>query len=357
VKVGLLQEGDISTGVTAAQRYHEMMAEVALADRLGFSSWGTSEQHFSPPRFTVSAPEVLYAAIAAQTERIVLRIMAAVLLQWNHPILVAERINTLDVVSNGRAEITTARSNNMHTLAAFGVDPRTTKAQWAESLEVLAQIFATGEVEHDGQFWKIPHREIVPRPIQDPHPALSVAASSIGSHGDAGRRGIGVIGFENYFGWDYLQACVDAYRDGLKEGGSIVPRRNETLGLFVSTACCAETREEAQAISRDVALGYFEFIGDLYRPLARQEGYEYLDEVNRIVDNTGNLDFLLSETPSVMIGTPEDFIVRLRELQERGVDEVLLRIDGIGHENQMRSLELIGREVIPAVDVEIVVEA
>jgi alkanesulfonate monooxygenase SsuD/methylene tetrahydromethanopterin reductase-like flavin-dependent oxidoreductase (luciferase family) len=349
MKVGLLQEGDISGGITPAQRYREMIQEVILADRMGFSAWGTSEQHFSPPRFSVSAPEVLYAAIAPQTEQIKLRIMAAVLLQWNHPILVAERISTLDVVSNGRAEICTARSNNMHTLGAFGVDPRTTKAQWAESMEVLVKILAEGKIEHDGEFWKIPYREIVPNPVQTPHMPISVAASSVASHGDAGRRGIGVIGFENYFGWDYLQQCIDAYREGLTAGTNMAPGRNEELGLFVSTAFCAETREEAQEVAREVALGYFKFIGDLYRPLASQEGYEYLDEVNRIVANTGDLDFLLTETPSVIIGTPEDFVARFEELSQRGVDEVLLRIDGVGHENHMRSIELIGREVIPAV--------
>ncbi|MFC7766534.1 hypothetical protein [Leucobacter soli] len=63
MKIGLLQEGDL-TGTDQATRYHDLVEEVKLADRLGFSTWGTSEQHFSPPRFSVAAPEVLYAAIA-----------------------------------------------------------------------------------------------------------------------------------------------------------------------------------------------------------------------------------------------------------------------------------------------------
>ena len=125
MRVGLLQEGEVLPGATYDSRYREMIEEVVLADRLGFSTWGTSEQHFSPPRFTVSAPEVLYAAIASRTEQIKLRPMAAVLLAWNHPILVAERLATLDIVSHGRAELATARSNNLYTLEAFGVDPAT----------------------------------------------------------------------------------------------------------------------------------------------------------------------------------------------------------------------------------------
>src|SRR5262249_16954944 len=91
MKVGLLPEGEPRRGVPAAWGYEDMSGEVALADPLGFSCWGTSEQHFSPPRFTVAAPEVLYAAVARHTKAIKLRIMCSVLLKWNHPILVAER--------------------------------------------------------------------------------------------------------------------------------------------------------------------------------------------------------------------------------------------------------------------------
>lgn len=354
MKVGLLQEGEVMPGVSYAQRYNEMIEEVALADRLGFSSWGTSEQHFSPPRFTVSAPEVLYAAVARHTSNIKLRIMCAVLLKWNHPILIAERMATLDIVSNGRAELATARSNNLHTLEAFGVDPSETKAQWADSLDALVKALSDEVLEHDGPFWKIPPRTIVPRCVQKPHLPISVASSSTASSHDAGRRGIGAICFESYFGFDYLQECIDAYRKGVAEGQCTVPQRNESFGLYVATAYCAETREEAVRIARDVALGYFNFIMDLYVPLGKEASYEYLDDrirplAERREDVGFVMDYLLSRTPSVMIGTPEDFIERLRDLEARGVDEVQLRIDGLAHEDIKRSLELIGKEVIPTV--------
>ena len=117
MKVGLLQEGEAVPGVGFAERYEQMIEEVAIADVNGFSCWGTSEQHFSAPRFAVSAPEVLYAAVAQHTQNIKLRVMCAVLLKWNHPVLVAERLATLDIVSKGRAELATARSNNLYTLS------------------------------------------------------------------------------------------------------------------------------------------------------------------------------------------------------------------------------------------------
>jgi alkanesulfonate monooxygenase SsuD/methylene tetrahydromethanopterin reductase-like flavin-dependent oxidoreductase (luciferase family) len=350
MRVALVQEGEIHGDVTVAQRYHEMIDEIVLADALGFSAWGTSEQHFSPPRFTVSAPEVLYAAVAAQTKSIRIRTMASVMLKWNHPILVAERLATLDIISKGRAEIATARSNNLHTLEVFGVKATETAEQWDESMEVLVKALTEDTLEHDGKLWKIPPRVLVPRCVQTPHPPISVAASSVASHRKAAERGFGVIGFENYFGFDYLQSCIDGYREGLAAGTSMVPVPNKSMSVLMTSAYCAETREEAVRIAREQALGYFQFIVDLYGPLANHGSYEYLDQMRYMVQNAGNMDFLLNETPSVLIGTPDDFIARLRELEERGVDEVVLRIDGMPSEDIKRSLELIGREVIPAVD-------
>jgi alkanesulfonate monooxygenase SsuD/methylene tetrahydromethanopterin reductase-like flavin-dependent oxidoreductase (luciferase family) len=351
MRVGLLQEGEVRNGVTYAQRYREMIDEVVLADALGFSAWGTSEQHFSPPRFTVSAPEVLYAAIAARTERFTLRVMASVLLKWNHPILVAERLATLDIVSNGRAEICTARSNNLYTLEAFGVDPSETAAQWADGMDVLAKALTQDVLEHDGPVWKIPPRPLVPRCVTEPHPAVSLAASSVASHVKAGERGLGAICFENYFGFDYLQECIDGYRDGLTRAQPAPLQLNESMGLYVASAFCAESREEAKRIARDVALEYFQFILDLYVPLGHNPAYGYLKgRMDELQQRAGDLDFLCEETPSVMIGTPDDFVQRLRRLEEMGVDEVLMRVDGVAHTDICRSLELIGHEVIPVVD-------
>jgi alkanesulfonate monooxygenase SsuD/methylene tetrahydromethanopterin reductase-like flavin-dependent oxidoreductase (luciferase family) len=350
VRIGLLQEGDL-VGTDVASRYHQMIEEVRLADRMGFSTWGTSEQHFSPPHFSVAAPEVLYAAIAAQTEQIKLRTMASVLLAWNHPILIAERLATLDIVSKGRAEICTARSNNLHTLAAFGVDPSDTRAQWEDGMDLLMKAISQPVVEHDGPVWKVPSREMMPTPVTKPHPPVSVAASSVQSHGNAGRRGIGVITFDNYFGFDYLEECLAEYRqafDAADHGAVLAP--NHYTGLYVATAFCAPTKAEALDVARDIAKTYFDFILDLYVPLADNPGYEYLDRIKALIEHRDDLEWLCDNSPSVMIGAPDDFLRRIKQLEAMGMDELLLRIDGVGHEQVMRSLELIGHEVIPVVD-------
>jgi len=254
-------------------------------------------------------------------------------------------------VSNGRAEVCTARSNNLYTLEAFGVQPSETVEQWADGMDVLAKALTQEWLEHDGPVWKIPPRELVPKCVTEPHPPVSLAASSVSSHVKAGERGIGAICFENYFGFDYLQECIDAYRDGLTRARPDPLQLNDYMGLYVATAFCAETREEAKRIARDVALEYFQFILDLYIPLGKTPAYRYLaGRIDALTGRTEDLDFLCTETPSVMIGTPGDFVERLRRLESMGVDEVVMRVDGVAHDDILRSLELIGHEVIPAVD-------
>ncbi len=350
MKISMLQEGETMPAVSHAQRYEEMIAEAALADQMGFYAWGTSEQHFSPPRFTVSAPEVLYAAVARETKNIKLRIMCSVLLKWNHPLLVAERIATLDIVSGGRAQLGTARSNNINTLSTFGVEPSETKAMWQDSLEVIAKVFTQSTVSHDGPHWSFEKQEIVPHFVSRPHPQVSVAASSTGSCEEAGTRGIGAMLFESYFGFDYMQSAIDAYRKGIKAGTSMFPERNDEMGLYVATAFCAEDRNVAIKKATGVTLGYASFIAQLYEPLAKKVSYEYLDaHMARFLKNKANMEFLLEQTPSVMVGSPKDYIDRLTDLEQRGINEVLLRIDGMKHRDIMASIKLIGEQVIPVV--------
>jgi alkanesulfonate monooxygenase SsuD/methylene tetrahydromethanopterin reductase-like flavin-dependent oxidoreductase (luciferase family) len=288
VRIGLLQEGDL-VGTDVASRYHQMIEEVRLADRMGFS--------------------------------------------------------------RGRAEICTARSNNLHTLAAFGVDPSATRAQWEDGMDLLMKAISQPVVEHDGPVWKVPSREMMPTPVTKPHPPVSVAASSVQSHGNAGRRGIGVITFDNYFGFDYLEECLAEYRQAFAaadHGAVLAP--NHYTGLYVATAFCAPTKAEALDVARGIAKTYFDFILDLYVPLADNPGYEYLDRIKALIEHRDDMEWLCDNSPSVMIGAPDDFIRRIKQLEALGMDELLLRIDGVGHEQVMRSLELIGHEVIPVVD-------
>jgi alkanesulfonate monooxygenase SsuD/methylene tetrahydromethanopterin reductase-like flavin-dependent oxidoreductase (luciferase family) len=349
MKIGILIDGDI-TGTTYQQRWRDMIEEAALADTLGFSCWGTSEQHFSAPRLTVSAQDALYGAVAERTERMTLRYMAIQLLTFNHPITVAERVAALDLVSGGRAELCTARGNFGPTLEAFGVPPGDTREQWAESLEIVAKALSGKEFSHDGKLWKIPPRTLVPQAIQEPHPALYVVGSSTTSHEIAARKGLGIMCFDNYYGWDYMQGCIDAYKAALPEAEPVGQTVTDYVGFYVATPYCAATREQARAESVDQLVGWLDFIMGMYAPLAGQPGYEYFEKIQEYKSRKSDLDFLYDMSPTIMVGTPDDLIERCHEMERRGVDELLIRVDGFDHERHVKMIKMIGEHVIPEVD-------
>jgi alkanesulfonate monooxygenase SsuD/methylene tetrahydromethanopterin reductase-like flavin-dependent oxidoreductase (luciferase family) len=218
-------------------------------------------------------------------------------------------------------------------------------------MDLLMKAISQPVVEHDGPVWKVPSREMMPTPVTKPHPAVSVAASSVQSHGNAGTRGIGVITFDNYFGFEYLDECLSEYRTTFDSSDhQQVMAPNDYRGLYVATAFCAPTKAEALEVAGGIAKTYFDFILDLYVPLADNPGYEYLERIKLLIEHRDDMAWLCENTPAVMIGDPEDFIQRIKQLESMGIDELLLRVDGVGHDQIMRCLELIGHEVIPVVD-------
>src|SRR4051812_12957656 len=224
MRFALLQEAHFPQGVTLDRRYAEMVEEAVLAEESGFDVYALSEQHFgySPSwpaervgpvsRAAVSAPEVFLAYVAARTSRIKLRTASTVLLEFNHPVRVAERLNTLDILSNGRAELGTARSNNVATMEAFGVDPTETRAQWTESLELIVKALSQDPFSHDGDLWHMAERTLTPPSAQQPYPPIYVSASGPETHGIAGEVGIGAMTGASVLGWPHVERCVEAYR-------------------------------------------------------------------------------------------------------------------------------------------------
>jgi alkanesulfonate monooxygenase SsuD/methylene tetrahydromethanopterin reductase-like flavin-dependent oxidoreductase (luciferase family) len=352
MRVGLSAEADIPAGGDLTQRYEDMLHEVELADELGFDFYGVSEQHFNNRVAFVSAPEVLFGAVAARTKWIKVRHTSVVLLPMNHPIRVAERVATLDVISKGRAQLGTARSNNLKMLQTFGVPAIDTRRCWEESLELIRHAFTTSNLEFHGEIWDVPEATLVPEPVQKPHPPIFVAATSLATHGIAGQKGIGVMtGNSLPGGWSYMAEAVKLYKDSFDEGAA-----NGIPSNAMATAVqahCAETTEQAYEEAREAALGFVHTIIGWYKSLSKESpDYAYLSKIEDIVDRKDDLPHLIERAPYLTIGTPDFFVERIRYLEELGFDEIMLRVDGMGHDVHMRAIELIGTEVIPKVKAE-----
>jgi alkanesulfonate monooxygenase SsuD/methylene tetrahydromethanopterin reductase-like flavin-dependent oxidoreductase (luciferase family) len=349
MRFALIQEGDFPEGIDIPRRYHEMTKEAIFAEKMGFDTYCLSEQHFLKETCTVSSPEVFLADVAARTDRIRLRITSAVLLSFNHPIRVAERLNTLDILSNGRAELGTARSNNLQTLEGFGVSPTESRAQWNESIDIILASLTRDPFEFKGKFWTVPPRTLSPVSVQKPHPPIFVSATSLETHRNAGERGLGVMTGNSILGWEYAEKCIAAYKEGLVNAkpaaGSIL---NNYVGFFVAVAHCAEHMEQARQEATRVTKTFVDFVIWLFSKLGESSpDYAYLSQIRKIEERKDDLEFVLDSAPYFMVGTPDYLVERLRRLEQMGVNEVLLRIDGMGHDVNMQALEMFGTKVIP----------
>src|SRR5258707_720168 len=200
MRFGLLYEHQLPrpwTGDSEHKLFKDAMAQVELADRLGIDHIWEVEHHFLEEYAHSSAPEVFLAACAARTKNI--RIGHGVVLAppgYNHPARVAERIATLDLISDGRVDWGTGESASRVELEGFGIDPDQKKAMWAEAVEQTADMMAMSPYPgFKGRFFSMPVRNVVPKPLQKPHPPIWVACSRRETIHAAARAGIGALTF------------------------------------------------------------------------------------------------------------------------------------------------------------------
>jgi alkanesulfonate monooxygenase SsuD/methylene tetrahydromethanopterin reductase-like flavin-dependent oxidoreductase (luciferase family) len=352
MKIGLVQDGARIGGVPVSyqRRIAETVEEAVFAEEMGFDFFGLAEVHFSEV-MTMSAPDVVLGSIAARTNRIKLRFVSTPLLTFNHPIRVAERPAMLDNLSNGRIEMGVARSNQAHTIEAFGISVDDTRTQFEDSLEVILKALSQETFEHEGPVWKIPERSIYPRPVQQPHPPIFGSATSVETHKFAGEQGLGIMSGNSLpEGWAFVQKCLDVYRGAWRDAAPRGRATNSTFSVLALRAHCAETNEQAQAEAQEAAFDAIDLVMTWYSRLAKQStNYSYMAKFSELEEHRRDLPYMIERAPYVTIGDPDFFIERIRKLEAMGVDEFILEIDGLGHERHMQAIDLIGREVLPRI--------
>lgn len=348
LKFGFMSEADPRPGQTYSQRYWDLVDQVVLADKVGFNFFGTSEQHFAYGIASMSAPECFYPYLFAKTDRIRFR-HSSVLLPFriNHPLRVAERMATMDIMSHGRVEMCTARGNTLLSLRGFEVDPDETREQWDEAIDLIQAAFTQDPFTFDGKYFKVPPRSLVPRPLQDPYPPMSVASTSLDSLKNAAAKGLGVLTSSVERGWEYLEEAVGVYKAAAGEVEASGQFINNAIAVY-ATAHCAPTVDQAIAEAGPTIAHHRRLAGDAFARLSTlSPDYAYLQDIASVDDKLDNLEYLRHDSGSVIIGDPDDFIHNVARYQDMGADEVWFRLDGLPHEMVMRSIELIGRYVIP----------
>ena len=346
-----LETSDLSeAGVR--RTFDQCIEQTMLADQLGYRAVWFTEHHFLPGFSYSSAPELVLAHLAARTKNIRLG-HGIVLLPFriNHPLRVAERIATLDVLSNGRVEFGGGRAISESELSGFEVDPDLTRPQWEESLRILPQVWTQENFQYDSPTLKIPERQVVPKPVQKPHPPMWVACTQPATVEFAGDNGLGVLGFG--IGQGQSNDFVQTYRERIKKCKPIGSFVNNKFALLTFTMCC-DTDEEALAIQGPNFRTYSDAVRNLFAPWIDGKpprSYEWFMkhsvEANKMAREVPLSDIV--KAGGACIGSPQTCLNVLQYLSDAGVDEALLfmQLYTTPHDKIMRSIELIAKEVTP----------
>src|SRR6059036_400389 len=177
--------------------YADALEQVELADRVGFDVVWEVEHHFLEEYSHSSASDVFLAAASQRTKRIRLGFGILPLPPgYQHPARVAETVATLDLLSDGRVEFGSGETSSGAELGGFRVDRETKRAQWDEALDVVTRMFVEEPFAGvEGRWVTMPPRNVVPKPVQKPHPPLWVACSRRETIRLAAEKGIGSLTF------------------------------------------------------------------------------------------------------------------------------------------------------------------
>ncbi len=341
--------------------YKNVLEQAIAGDRFGWDAFWTVEHHFLSEYSHCSNPEVLYGAIASRTERI--RIGYGVRLMphpYNHPVRTAESVAVLDLLSDGRVDFATGRSSTRAELEGFSVDPAQTRQMWQEAIEHVVGCWTHDEYEFAGKYWQMPRRRVLPKPLQRPHPPLWGATSSEDGHRQVGSLGLGLCSFAVGVPVEEVKAKVDIYRQAVRACTQPVGHFvNDDAATFTMTLC-APDRDEAIDAARE-SFEWYPKAGARHIAsltdwmIERNEdlgSYAYAADLKK-VDDEGALDLLtmeyLVDASACVVGTPDDCAKTCELYEQAGIDTLLCLVNPykIPHETVMRTIELMGTEVIP----------
>lgn len=327
-----------------ARAYADALEEIALADRLGFHGVWLVEHHLMPGYSHLSKPDLMLAALSQRTTRLRLG-LGVIPLPYHHPLHVAERIGTLDLLSAGRLEVGIGRGFSPDEYAAFGVDPAQSRGIVEESLSVLRAAAAGAPVFHHGRHFQLEGVRALPRPLQVPYPPLWTAAVSPETFEWAAHEGLGVLAGP-FKPWPMIAADIRRYRAAWRH--SEPPRVAMTVGMM-----CLRDGARARALAAPALRWSY---GELLRvtaPVLERlvPSYGHFRELGRFrrLFELGARMRVLELAGLVVVGTPAHCLERMERLREAGVTHLLCSIGAgaVPTEVVRESLECIATDVLP----------
>ena len=265
--------------------------------------------------------------------------------RYNHPARVAERIATLDLVSNGRVEWGTGESATSVEMGGFLIDPVDKESMWREGAEQAANMLAMRPYPgFNGQWFAMPCRNIVPKPVQKPHPPMWVACSRRETIHRAARAGIGALAFA-FIEPEQAAKWVEDYYAIIKSDECVPIGHTVNPNIAVVTGMSCHTDED-EAIRRGLdgfrffgySLGHYALFGE-HRPGMTNLWDRFLQVKDRMPDNAGRGG----------IGTPAQIREHLRRYEKAGIEQVIFvqQAGATRHEHICESIETFAAEVMP----------
>ncbi|WP_019634045.1 LLM class flavin-dependent oxidoreductase [Actinomadura atramentaria] len=328
--------------------FANVMDQVERADRLGYDTAWFVEHHFTRGFSHSSAPDLVLAGLSQRTERIRLG-LGVVLLPFQSPIRTAERVATLDVISGGRVEFGTGRGASPLEYQAFQRPFEQSRRLWEESLEAVLAIWnADGRpVTRSADHFEIPDVSVYPRPVQEPHPPVWVASTSLDGYLAAADQGHHLLGMTMLKGLDEVAADIAAYKERLAERGFDPATRRIALMIPWHVA---PTRDEAVETAADAVLWYLRRQINLVAPPgytdARHATHRVLGQQAVAMPPEEAMAVLRDETMVVI-----DDVAGSRKAVERieaaGATDLILQVQvgGLAHDRVCAAMELFMREV------------
>lgn len=233
-----------ATRVEGAERFRTIIDQIAYGEEIGFESVWLAEHHFHAFAGIFSAPTVIGAAIGQRTKR--MRIGTAVLLlPYHNPLRVAEDYATLDCLSNGRMEFGVGHGFVKWEALTFGIPPEELRDRFKENLDIVLKAWKEPVLNHQGRFHEYHGVQVYPRPLQEPHPTVWMAATtSVESFELSGRYGFHMMLIPFLNEVEELRQKMQAYFSA-REAAGFDPSTARVLGVYHTYV--GETLEEASA--------------------------------------------------------------------------------------------------------------
>jgi len=325
---------DAVIGITSAAAMAQLLERIEHADQVGLDVFGIGEHHRK--EFLDAAPAVILAAAAGRTKRI--RLTSAVtVLSAADPIRVFQNFATLDLVTQGRAEMVVGRGSFTESFPLFGLNLQDYDELFSEKLDLLLNIQKNEYVTWSGRFRPaLKNQPVYPRPLQNPLPIWLGVGGTPQSFVRAGMLGlplmVAIIGGETH----RFRPLVDLYREAGRQAGH--PPEQLKVGLH-SIGYVANTTQEA---IDDFYPGY----AATFTKIGKERGWPPVTRPH--------FDAQMGPKGALIIGEPEEVAAKILRHSEAlgGISRVTFQMDNaaLAHEKLLKSIELIGTRVSPMVN-------